>query len=132
MANNEHPDEDKYEGVELTIDQWKQIIEKAKNSDKSDLHMFILRSWANQQAVSNASICAFREIVVEDVTDRSSGSTAIGTISRFVRDVTDNPKATCYEWNTIKGEWTVGTFQTFSLRMALGASRKPSGGKGLK
>ena len=77
-------------------------------------------------------VCAFREIVIEDVTDRSSGSTAIGTISRFVRDVTGNPKATCYEWNTIKGEWTLGTYQTFSLRMALGASRKPSGGEGLK
>ena len=94
--------------------------------------MFILRSWANEQSVSNASICAFREIVIEDFTDRSSGSTAIGTISRFVRDVTGNPKATCYEWNTIKGEWTLGTYQTFSLRMALGASRKPSGGEGLK
>ena len=132
MANNEHPDEDKFEGVELTIEQWKQVIEKASSTEKSDLHMFILRSWANEQSVSNASICAFREKVIEDVTDRSTGSTAIGTISRFVRDVTGNPKATCYEWNTIKGEWTLGTYQTFSLRMALGASRKPSGGEGLK
>ena len=36
------------------------------------------------------------------------------------------------KWNTIKGEWTLGTYQTFSLRMALGASRKPKGGEGLK
>ena len=132
MANNEHPDEDKYEDVDLTINQWEQVIEKASSAEKSDLHMFILRSWANQQSVSNASICAFRKIVIEDVSDRSSGSTAIGTISRFVRDVTGIPNATCYEWNTIKGEWTLGTYQTFSLRMALGASRKPSGGEGLK
>ena len=74
----------------------------------------------------------YRGKVVEDVSDRSSGSTAIGTISRFVRDVTGNPKATCYEWNTIKGEWTVGTFQTFSLRLALGAKRAPSGSEGIK
>ena len=94
--------------------------------------MYILRSWANQQVVSNASICAFREIVVEDVTDRRAGSTAIGTITNFVRDVTGNPKATCYEWNTIKGEWSLGTYQTFSLRMALGAKRAPSGGEGVK
>jgi len=87
----------------LTISQWEQVIEKAKNAGKSDLHMYILRSWANQQSVSNASICAFREIITEDITDRSSGSTAIGSITRFVRDVTGNPKATCYEWNTIKG-----------------------------
>lgn len=132
MANNEHRDEEKYESVQLTVDQWKQVIEKAGNSEKSDLHMYVLRSWANQQSVSNASICAFRSIVVEDIRDRSSGSTAIGTISRFVRDVTGNPKATCYEWNTIKGEWTVGTFQTFSLRMALGAKRAPSGSEGIE
>jgi hypothetical protein len=132
MANNEHPDEDKYEGVELTVSQWKQVIEKAENAEKSDLHMYILRSWANQQVVTNGSICAFRGIVVEVVTDRSTGSTAIGTITRFVRDITGNPKATCYEWNTIKGEWTLGVFQTFSLRMALGAKRAPSGSEGIK
>jgi hypothetical protein len=132
MTNNEHPDQDLYENAQLTISQWEQVIEKAKNAEKSDLHMYILRSWANQQSVSNASICAFREIIIEDITDRSSGSTAIGSITRFVRDVTDNPKATCYEWNTIKGEWTLGTFQTFSLRKALGASRIAKGGAGLK
>ena len=132
MTNNEHPDQDLFENAEMTISQWEQVIEKAKNAEKSDLHMYILRSWANQQSVSNASICAFREIVIEDITDRSSGSTAIGSISRFVRDVTGNPKATCYEWNTIKGEWTLGAFQTFSLRKALGASRIAKGGAGLK
>ena len=116
----------------MTISQWEQVIEKAKNAGKSDLHMYILRSWANQQSVSNASICAFREIITEDITDRSSVSTAIGSITRFVRDVTGNPKATCYEWNTIKGEWTLGAFQTFSLRKALGASRIAKGGAGLK
>jgi len=132
MTNNEHPDQDLYENAELTISQWEQVIEKAQNAEKSDLHMYILRSWANQQSVSNASICAFREIITEDITDRSSGSTAIGSITRFVRDVTGNPKATCYEWNTIKGEWTLGAFQTFSLRKALGASRIAKGGAGLK
>ena len=132
MSETEHQDQDKYESVELTIDQWKKVIEKAQNAEKSKLHMYILRSWANQQVISNASICAFREFVIEDVTDRSSGSTAIGTISRFVRDVTGNSKATCYEWNTIKGEWTIGTYQTFSLRIALGAKRAPSGSEGIK
>ena len=73
MANNEHRDEEKYESVELTVDQWKQVIEKAGNSEKSDLHMYVLRSWANQQSVSNASICAFRSIVVEDIRDRRVG-----------------------------------------------------------
>ncbi len=132
MTNNEHPDQEKYEGIALTVSQWEQVIQKAKSTEKSDLHMYILRSWANQQVVSNASICAYRGVVVEDSTDRSIGSTAIGIITKFVRDVTSNPKATCYEWNTIRGEWTIGTYQTFSLRMALGAKRKPSGSSGLK
>tara|TARA_B110001450_G_C17358107_1_gene374398 strand:- start:44 stop:385 length:342 start_codon:yes stop_codon:yes gene_type:complete len=113
MTKNEHPDQDLYENAHLTISQWEQVIERAKNADKSDMHMYILRSWANQQSVSNASICAFREIVVEDITDRKTGSNAIGQISKFVRDVTGIPKATCYEWNSIKGEWTLGGFQSY-------------------
>ena len=132
MPNNEHQDQEKYEGVELTIAQWEQVIEKAKSAERSDLHMYILHSWANQQVVTNGSISAFRGEVVEKVTDRRIGSSAIGTITKFVRDVTGNPKATCYEWNTIRGEWTIGTFQTFSLRMALGAKRAPSGSAGIE
>ena len=131
MTKNEHPDQDLYENAHLTISQWEQVIERAKNADKSDMHMYILRSWANQQSVSNASICAFREIVVEDINDRKTGSNAIGQISKFVRDVTGIPKATCYEWNSIKGEWTLGGFQSYSLRKAFGASRIPKGGSGL-
>ena len=94
--------------------------------------MYILHSWTNQQVVTNASIAAFRGEVIEEITDRRIGSTAIGTISRFVRDVTGNPKATCYGWKTIRGEWTLGTFHTFSLRMALGAKRAPSGIAGIE
>ena len=131
MTKNEHPDQHLYVDAELTISQWEQVIEKAKNADKSDMHMYILRSWANQQSVSNASICAFKEIIVEDNTDRKTGSNAISQISKFVRDVTGIPKATCYEWNSTKGEWTLGAFQTYSLRKAFGASRIPKGGSGL-
>ena len=131
MDTFEHRDQEKYESVSLTVDQWKQVIERAESSDGRDLHMFILRSWANQQVVTNGSINAFRGTVVEDVTDRRNGSTAIGVITRFVRSVTGNPKASCYEWNTINGEWTIGTFQTMSLRMALGHSRAPKGSGGI-
>tara|TARA_Y100000817_G_scaffold285730_1_gene253147 strand:+ start:227 stop:619 length:393 start_codon:yes stop_codon:yes gene_type:complete len=128
----EHPDQEKYESYTLTIDEWKQVIAKAQNANASALHMYILRSWANQQVVTNGSLNAFRENVIEDVTDRSVGSTAIGTISGFVRAVTGNDKATCYEWNTIKGEWSIGTYQAFSLRMALGHTRAPKGSGGVK
>ena len=38
MANNEHSNEEKYEGVQLTVNQWEQVIEKASNTEKSDLH----------------------------------------------------------------------------------------------
>ena len=131
MSNREHLTQENYEHEHLSVDQWAEVIEKAKQAEGKDLYMYILKSWANQQLVSNASICAFRGQIVEDVKDRQSGSNAIGQISKFVRSVTGNPKATCYEWNTIRGEWTVGTFQTFSLRKAFGATRAPTGSEGI-
>ena len=131
MDNFEHPTQENYEHQHLSVDLWVDVIDKAKQAEGKDLYLYILRSWANQQVVSNASICAFRGQIVEDVKDRQSGSNAIGQISKFVRSVTGNPKATCYEWNTIRGEWTIGTFQTFSLRKAFGASRAPKGSEGI-
>jgi len=131
MTEIEHHNQDQYEKVHLTIDQWKQVIEKAESAGGRDLHMYILRSWANQQVITNGSINAFRGTVIEDVTDRKNGATAIGNITKFVRAVTGNPKATCYSWNTIRGEWTIGTYQTFSLRKALGHTRAPKGSEGI-
>ena len=131
MTASEHQNQDQYEKVHLTIDQWKQVIEKAENAAGRDLHMYILRSWANQQVVTNGSINAFRGNVIEDITDRKNGASAIRNITRFARAVTGNPKATCYSWNTIRGEWTIGTYQTFSLRKALGNSRAPKGSDGI-
>ena len=131
MTASEHQNQDQYEDVDLTTDQWKQVIEKAENAAGSDLHMYILRSWANQQVVTNGSINAFRGNVISDVTDRKNASTAIGSITKFVRAVTGNPKATCYQWNTIRGEWSIDCFQVFSLRKALGNSRAPKGSEGI-
>ena len=131
MSDFEHPTQENYEHEKLSVDQWVKVIEKAKQAEGRALYMYILKSLANQQVVSNASICAFRGQIVEDVKDRQSGSNAIGQISKFVRSITGNPKATFYEWNTIRGEWTVGTFQTFSLGKAFGASRAPAGSGGI-
>jgi hypothetical protein len=131
MSEVEHPDQDKYEAIDLTVEQWKQVIVKASRADGRDLHLYILKSWANQQIVTNGSINAFRGNVIEDVTDRKNGSTAIGNITRFVRAVTNNSKATCYEWNTIRGEWSIGTYQTFSLRLAFNKKRAPKGSEGI-
>jgi hypothetical protein len=125
MNEVEHSGQGKYESATLTIDEWKQVIEKAESSNGSDLHMYILRSWANQQVVTNASINAFREKVIDDAESRKTGANAIGHISRFVHSVTDNPKATCYSWNEIRGEWTIGGSQTTSLRIAMGHSGMP-------
>ena len=36
MPNNEHQDQDQYEGVELTVEQWGQVIEKAKSAEKAE------------------------------------------------------------------------------------------------
>ena len=131
MNEVEHSGQENYESATLTINEWKQVIEKAESSGGSDLHMYILRSWANQQVVTNGSIAAFRGNVIEDLGDRRNGFTAIGVITRFVRSVTGNPKASCYDWDTIEGEWTIGTFQTMSLRMAMGHSRAPKGSEGI-
>ena len=125
MNEVEHSGQENYESATLTINDWKQVIEKAESSKGSDLHLYILRSWANQQVVTNASINAFRENVVDDATSRQTGANAIGQISKFVHSVTGNPKATCYSWNEIRGEWTIGQAQRTSLRMALGHSGAP-------
>ena len=34
MTKNEHPDQDLYENAHLTISQWEQVIERAKNADQ--------------------------------------------------------------------------------------------------
>ena len=125
MNQIEHRYQDKYESVILTKDQWMKVIEKTENAADRDLYMYILRSWANQQVVTSASINAFRGKVIEDAKDKNSGSNAISNISRFVRSVTNNPNATCCEWNYIKSEWSIGNFQLFSLRLAFGKRRAP-------
>ena len=131
MDNFEHPTQENYEHEQLSVDQWVDVIEKAKHAEGKDLYLYILRSWANQQVVTNGSINAFRGNVISDVTDRKNASTAIGSITKFVRAVTGNPKATCYQWNTIRGEWSIDCFQVFSLRKALGNSRAPKGSEGI-
>ena len=81
MDNFEHPTQENYEHEHLSVDQWVDVIERAKQAEGKDLYLYILRSWANQQVVSNASICAFRGQIVEDVKDRQSGSNAIAAAS---------------------------------------------------
>ncbi|MEX0502595.1 hypothetical protein AB3X55_03260 [Alphaproteobacteria bacterium LSUCC0719] len=123
-----HAGQENYEDFELTTDQWSQVIEKARAAPQSDLHLYILRSLANQQVVTSASINAFKGRVVETAEDRKIASTAIGNISAWVREVT-KPKATFYQWNEIRGEWTIGHFQRESLRQALGGNPCPDGGR---
>ena len=125
MAEFEHRGQEHYEHATLTVDQWKQVLEKAEKVEGRDLHLYILRSWANQQVVTTGSINAFSGKVIVDATGRQTAAAAIGKISLFVHSVTGNPKATCYEWNEIRGEWTIGGFQRMSLRMAMGYSGAP-------
>ena len=76
--------------VELTVDQWREVIEKASAAAKSDLHLYILRSVANQQSVSYGSIAAFRGELAPENIDRRQGSLAIGSISQWVKDLLDD------------------------------------------
>ena len=117
--------QEQYESIDLSKSEWEQVISKAETSDASEFHMFVLRCLANQQVVTNGSINAFQRNVIKNSKDRTVSSSEIGLISRWVREVTGNPRATFYSWNSIKAEWSIGYFQTRTLRQALGSSALP-------
>ena len=104
---------------ELSKDQWSQVLEKASNAENSDLHFFLLRSLANQQTVSAGSLAAYKGEVMNDLLDRRLGSSSIGTISTWVRQVTGDQRDTFYQWNEVQGNWMIGSSQAKSLRAAL-------------
>ena len=104
---------------ELSKDQWSKVLEKAMNAENSKLHLFLLRSLANQQTVSAGSLAAYKGEVMTDRLDRRLGSTSIGTISTWVRQVTGDPRDTFYNWNDVEGNWMIGSTQAKSLRAAL-------------
>lgn len=114
-----HTGQKNYKDYELTTGEWAKVIEKSKAAPEADLHLYILRSLANQQVVTSASIDAFNGRVAETAEDRKTASTAIGNISRWVRDgirkevgneVTNPDTATFYQCNEVRGEWTIGHF----------------------
>lgn len=107
------------EYIDLTKDQWIEVIEKASSSEIS---MFILRSWANSQTVSWGSINAFNGKIVESDDDRKFASTRIGNITTWIRQVTSRNNGSCYIWNKDSGSWSIGYYQTYNLREALGVN----------
>ena len=104
---------------ELSKDQWSQVLEKASKAENSDLHLFLLRSLANQQTVSAGSLAAYKGEVMNDLLDRRLGSSSIGTISTWVRQVTGDQRDTFYQWNEAQGNWMIGSSQAKGLRAAL-------------
>ena len=104
---------------ELSKDQWTEVIEKARNAENSGLHLFLLRSLANEQTVSAGSLAAYKGEVMNDLLDRRLGSSSIGTISTWVRQVTGDQRDTFYQWNEAQGNWMIGWSQAQSLRAAL-------------
>ena len=104
--------------VELTADQWREVISKASAAPKSDMHLFILRSVANQQSVSYGSIAAFRGELAPESIDRRLGSLAIGSISQWVKDLLADTNACWFIWNNSTGEWCIGYDQREALRKA--------------
>ena len=114
--------------VHVTLDevQWAEIIRRAMSADEKDVHLFILRSWANSQLVTAASINAFRGTVMEVHDDRDKANLAISTIIRWIRSISPVKSATCYFWNAVSGEWSISSAQMKSLRKAFGASSYPT------
>ena len=116
----EFANQEKYEARTLHSTEWEKVIEKAKAAPESELHMFILTCLANCQIISIGTICAFKGVFLEKGADRSVGSTAIGTISTWVRNITGEDKASFFEWHPVSGEWSIGSYQMRALRKALG------------
>ena len=108
-----------YTYIELSKDRWTQVLEKATKADSSDLHLFLLRSLANQQTVSAGSLAAYKGEIMSDLLDRRLGSSCIGTISTWVRQVTGGQRDTFYQWNEAQGNWMIGSTQAKALRAAL-------------
>lgn len=103
---------------ELPKHQLSQVLKKASNAENSDLHFFLLRSLANQQTVSAGSLAAYKGEVMNDLLDRRLGSSSIGTISTWVRQVTGDERDTFYQWNEAQGNWMIGSSQAKNLRAA--------------
>tara|TARA_B100000787_G_scaffold130024_2_gene98937 strand:- start:1152 stop:1520 length:369 start_codon:yes stop_codon:yes gene_type:complete len=118
-----------YKSILLSVDQWKQVLVHVEGAANSNKYMFILRCWANAQVVTNSSYVAFEGIVAEDLTDRTITGLRIGNITKWVKNVTGlaDPTPSVYQWNQIKGEWTIGWDQCGNLRQALGFSKMPKG-----
>jgi len=109
----------KYEARVLHSTEWRQVIEKAQAATEAPLHMFILSCLANSQTISIGTICAFKGVKLETGAQRSVGSTSMGYISKWVRAVTQEEKASFFEWHPITGEWSIGSYQMRSLRTAM-------------
>jgi len=117
---HEFTNQHKYEARTLHSSEWEKVIEKASKAQEAKLHLFILSCLANTQSISIGTICAFKETKLETASDRSVGSTAIGTITTWVKSVTGEKKASFFDWHPISGEWTIGSYQMRALRKALG------------
>jgi hypothetical protein len=118
-----------YQSVTLTTKQWQEVLGHAEAAASAEKYMFILRCWANAQVLTNASYVAFEGSVAEDLTDRKNASLRIGNITKWVKAVTgiSETMPSVYQWNQIKGEWTIGWDQCGNLRQALGYSKMPEG-----
>ena len=123
-------------GVVLSQDDWKKVIEWAE-SHNNPVYIFILRCLANQQVVTAHAINAFKGLVIQDREFVKSANKFIGEITHKVKTVMGIPssepheeRASWYNWNTIRKEWTTGWSQTRNLRAAFGATGDPWKGDG--
>ncbi|MDC3169431.1 hypothetical protein OA871_00130 [Paracoccaceae bacterium] len=107
----------KWEYITVTKKQWQDLI---KLVEDKELQMFVIRSWANAQTVSLASILAFKGEIQTSYKDREAAKNILGPITVALRKVTKSSKATCYSWNWVKGEWAISHSSFVNLRKALG------------
>ena len=62
-----HTGQENYKYYELTTDQWRGVLEKAKAAPEADLHLYILRSLANQQVVNSPASTLSRDASINAI-----------------------------------------------------------------
>ena len=71
--------------ITVTKKQWQDLI---KIVEDKELQMFVIRSWANAQTVSLASILAFKGEIQTSYKDREAAKNILGPITVALRKVT--------------------------------------------
>lgn len=108
-----------YVYADLDKPQWAEVIGKVADTPAV---LFVLRCWANCQAVAAGQISAFQGAIEDQAEANQRGARVIGQISRQVRSLDGQPPtAAPYIWNPTTATWSTGYYNAEALRDAFAA-----------